>query len=236
MRSAFFLVSQGSSQVLTQTLLRFTLIGEDWILYLLIALSFLSVAVMLERLAFFGLRGVSGVDALAQALRDGDVASAQKRLASARGMEGEVLRAALEVAPRGPEAVQEVIAGGIIRQRMHYERFLAFLGTLGNNAPFIGLLGTVLGIIRAFQDLAMAAPGQAAQGPQTVMAGISQALVATAIGLFVALPAVVAYNGFQRWLKAIVSRTNTLGHALVAHLSGPAAQPHAVAPARSAGG
>ncbi len=224
-------------QVLTQTLLRFTLIGEDWILYLLIALSFLSVAVMLERLAYFGMRGLSGVDALAQALREGDVVGVQGRLAGTRGMEGEVLRAAISAAPRGPEAVQEVIAGGIVRQRMHYERFLAFLGTLGNNAPFIGLLGTVLGIIRAFQDLAMAGPGQAAQGPQTVMAGISQALVATAIGLFVALPAVVAYNSFQRWLKTIVARTNTLGHALVAHLRGPGATgvPHAVAPARSAG-
>jgi biopolymer transport protein ExbB len=203
----------------TQTLLRFTLVGEDWILYLLIALSFLSVAVMLERLAFYGFRGLGDVDELAAALRRGDLTSVRTRLSSAKGMEGEVLRAAIDAAPRGAEAVQEVIAGGIVRQRMHYERFLAFLGTLGNNAPFIGLLGTVLGIIRAFQDLATATPGQAAQGPQTVMAGISQALVATALGLFVALPAVVAFNGFQRWLKAIVSRTNTLGHGLVAGLS-----------------
>ncbi len=204
--------------MLTQTLLRFTLIGEDWILYLLLALSFLSVAIMLERLAYFGLRGISSVDELAGLLHSGDVAAAKERLAKARGMEGEVLRAALEAAPRGPAAVEEVIQGGIVRQRMHYERFLAFLGTLGNNAPFVGLLGTVLGIVRAFQDLAQAAPGQAAQGPQTVMAGISQALVATAVGLFVALPAVVAFNGFQRWLKTITGRTNTLGHALVSHL------------------
>ena len=228
--------------MLTQTLLRFTLLGEDWILYLLIGLSMLSVAVMLERLAFFGLRGVSGVDELAKLLHDGDFSAAQQRLARARGMEGEVLRAALAAAPEGPEAVSEVIAGGIVRQRMSYERFLAFLGTLGNNAPFVGLLGTVLGIIRAFEGLASTAPGQSAQGLQKVIPGISQALVATAIGLFVALPAVVAFNAFQRWLRAIVSRTNTLGHALVANLSGaepPGAQakddkPRAVAaPAQS---
>jgi biopolymer transport protein ExbB len=206
--------------VLTQTLLRFTLLGEDWILYILIGLSLLSVAVMLERLAFFGLRGVSGVDELARLLHSGDLAGAQKRLASARGMEGEVLSAAIAAASEGPDAVQEVIAGGIVRQRMAYERFLAFLGTLGNNAPFVGLLGTVLGIIRAFQDLASTAPGQSAQGLQKVIPGISQALVATAVGLFVALPAVVAYNAFQRWLRAIVSRTNTLGHALVGNLRG----------------
>ncbi len=216
---------------MTQTLLRFTLLGEDWILYLLIGLSFASVAVMLERFAYFGLRGIAGVDELAGKLRGGELGAVRTQLAQARGMEGEVLVSAIDAAPRGPEAVQEIIAGGIVRQRMHYERFLAFLGTLGNNAPFIGLLGTVLGIIRAFQDLAAASPGQAAQGPQTVMAGISQALVATAVGLFVALPAVVAFNGFQRWLKAIVSRTNTLGHALVAGLEGGAesAKPRPVA-------
>ncbi|MHB1844511.1 MAG: MotA/TolQ/ExbB proton channel family protein [Deltaproteobacteria bacterium] len=206
--------------MLTQTLLRFTLLGEDWILYLLLAASLLSVAVMLDRLAYFGLRGVSGVDELAALLRSGEMAAAKKKLEGARGMEGEVLRAALEMTGSGPGAVEEVIEGGIIRQRLHYERFLAFLGTLGNNAPFIGLLGTVLGIVRAFRDLASATPGAAAQGPQTVMAGISQALVATAVGLVVALPAVVAFNGFQRWLKTITARTNTLGHALVAHLKG----------------
>jgi biopolymer transport protein ExbB len=226
--------------VLTQTLLRFTLLGEDWILYILIGLSLLSVAVMLERLAFFGLRGISGVDELAKLLHDGDFAAASKRLVSARGMEGEVIRAALAAAPEGPEAVQEVIAGGIVRQRMYYERFLAFLGTLGNNAPFVGLLGTVLGIIRAFQDLASTAPGQSAQGLTKVIPGISQALVATAIGLFVALPAVVTFNGYQRWLRAIVSRTNTLGHALVANLSGeeatPGVKPRAVDSPAQAGG
>lgn len=204
--------------MLTQTLLRFTVLGEDWILLLLGTLSLLSLAVVLERLAYFGLRGLSNVDELTLLLRQGDLEAARAKLGQASGMEGEVLRDALAATPKGPEAVQEVIAGGIVRQRMHYERFLAFLGTLGNNAPFVGLLGTVLGIIRAFKDLAEASPGQAAQGPQTVMAGISQALVATAVGLVVALPAVVAFNGFQRWLRAITARTNALGHALVSHL------------------
>ena len=204
--------------MLTQTLLRFTLLGEDWILYILFGLSLLSVAVMLERLAYFGTRGVSGVDDLTRKLMAGDLDGASAALAKTKGMEGEVLRAALAQASKGPEAVEEVIASGIVRQRMFYERWLAFLGTLGNNAPFVGLLGTVLGIIRAFQDLSNAEPGAISKGPQTVMAGISAALVATAVGLFVALPAVVAFNRFQRWLKAITSRTNMLGHALVAYL------------------
>jgi biopolymer transport protein ExbB len=204
--------------MLTQTLLRFTDLGEDWILYVLFALSLASVAVMLERLIFFGTRGIRGVDALASKLLAGDLEAARVGLAKSRGMEGQVLLAAIAEASKGAGTVEEVIASGIAKQRMSYERSLAFLGTLGNNAPFVGLLGTVLGIIRAFQDLAVAAPGAMGKGPQTVMAGISSALVATAVGLFVALPAVVAFNGFQRWLKSITSRTNILGHALVAHL------------------
>ncbi len=204
--------------MLTQTLLRFTDLGADWILYILFALSLASVAVMLERLIFFGTRGIRGVDVLAAQLLAGDLEAARASLARSRGMEGQVLLAAIAEAPKGAGTVEEVIAAGITKQRMSYERSLAFLGTLGNNAPFVGLLGTVLGIIRAFQDLAVAAPGEISKGPQTVMAGISSALVATAVGLFVALPAVVAFNGFQRWLKAITSRTNVLGHALVAHL------------------
>jgi biopolymer transport protein ExbB len=203
---------------MTQTLLRFTAIGQDWILYALGILSLLSVAVMIERLLYFGLRGVRSVDTLAEKLLEGDLGYVRDAIKSTRGMEGEVLRAALDEVPKGADAVAEVIASGIARQRMHYERWLAYLGTLGNNAPFVGLLGTVLGIIRAFQDLATATPGQVSRGPQTVMAGISAALVATAVGLFVALPAVVAFNGFQRWLKTITGKTNMLGHALVAYL------------------
>ena len=87
----------------------------------------------------------------------------------------------------GPAAVEEHKAA---RRRaasaLRYEKRLAFLGTLGNNAPFVGLFGTVLGIIRAFHDLA----GSALQGTQAVMAGIAEALVATGVGLLVALPAV----------------------------------------------
>ena len=78
--------------------------------------------------------------------------------------------------------------------RRDAERFLVFLGTLGNNAPFLGLLGTVLGIIRAFHELARHGEG----GVNVVMAGISEALVATAVGLVVALPAVIAFNHFSR--------------------------------------
>jgi biopolymer transport protein ExbB len=111
--------------------------------------------------------------------------------------------------------VEEVVAARVERTRLDYERRLVFLGTLGNNAPFIGLFGTVLGVIRAFADLA-AHPG--AGGAATVMAGISEALVATAVGLFVALPAVVMFNLYTRWLRRAAQRSAVLGHAIAAHL------------------
>jgi len=84
-----------------------------------------------------------------------------------------------------------------------------------NNAPFIGLFGTVLGIIRAFADLSIA--GRA--GAAAVMGGISEALVATAVGLFVAIPAVLAFNFFQRLVRRSVGRANALRSAIAAGMS-----------------
>src|ERR1700688_1870948 len=98
--------------MLTQTLLRFTDLGEDWILYILFALSLASVAVMLERLIFFATRGVRGVDALASKLLAGDLEAARAGLAKSRGMESQVLLAAIAEAPKGAGTVEEVIAAG----------------------------------------------------------------------------------------------------------------------------
>src|SRR5690606_35845641 len=103
------------------------------------------------------------------------------------GMAGGVLDAALEAYDDGVESMEEVIAASITLQRSRYDRFLGILGTLGNNAPFIGLLGTVIGIINAFGQLAGALEGAART--QQVMASISEALVATGVGLAVAIPA-----------------------------------------------
>ena len=85
-------------------------------------------------------------------------------------------------------------------------RGLPVLGTMGNSAPFIGLFGTVLGIIKAFQDLATAQQA----GPQVVMAGISAALIATAMGLIVAIPSVIAYNYFS--LRSAAVRSQIRAH------------------------
>lgn len=202
---------------LTTQLLSVTLSSAEWVLWLLAILSVLSIGLMLERLVYFFTHRLDDSEALAQRLAQGDFAGAVKAIEGRRGMEAAVIRDAVAASHLGADSVEQVIAQAVARERPRYERFLSFLGTLGNNAPFVGLFGTVLGIIKAFHDLGqMNAKGAAIQ--QTVMAGISEALVATAVGLAVAIPAVVAFNAFGRWLKTIVARTNTLGHAMVAHL------------------
>lgn len=208
--------------MLTQKLLAVTQLGADWVLWLLVALSIVSVAVMLERAAFFLSRRLHGQDELSRQLVAGDLAGARRAVEGRRGMEADVVRVAVEHAAKGPEAVAEMVSGQLERSRLDYERRLAFLGTLGNNAPFIGLLGTVLGVIRAFSDLA-AHPGAA--GAATVMAGIADALIATAVGLFVALPAVVMFNLFQRWVRRAAQRSSALAHAVVASLKAGGGEP-----------
>jgi biopolymer transport protein ExbB/TolQ len=190
--------------------------GSSWILYLLLGLSLAAVAVMLERVWFFA-RERPPAGLLAQALatlrRDGAEAALAK-LANAPSMEAAVARSCLTYAADGPAAVEEHKAGAIERERTRYEQRLAFLGTLGNNAPFVGLFGTVLGIIRAFHDLA----GSSLQGTQAVMSGIAEALVATAIGLIVALPAVATYNAFTRHVERATSAAEVLAHEILGFL------------------
>ena len=203
--------------MLITKLLAITDLGAEWVLWLLIFLSVISVGIMIDRAIFFFLRSISYPDELAKRLADGDFEAAQAMLAGKKGMEADVARIAMASAPKGPEAVSKMVEAQVLRSRLDYEARLSFLGTLGNNAPFLGLFGTVLGIIHAFSELG-AHPG--AGGVSNVMTGISEALIATAFGLFVALPAVVLFNTFQRWLRRVTQRANVLGRSVEANLLG----------------
>jgi len=203
--------------MITQKLLSFTLLGADWVLWLLIALSVVSIAIMIERSIYFAGHRLRNAPEILRLIGHGDLEAAKKAVDGKNGLEASVLREGFRTLPQGADAAEEAMAATATAERIAYERYLAFLGTLGNNAPFIGLFGTVLGIIRAFHDLALSPLAKAA-GAQTVMSGISEALVATAVGLFVALPAVVAYNMFQRALRSIASNATAISHALVGQL------------------
>jgi biopolymer transport protein ExbB/TolQ len=208
--------------MLTERLLAMTLFGATWVLYLLIGLSVVSVSVIAERAMYFARRRVSGAfPQLLELAEAGELGDANE-VAEGDSMEADVVRAGARNAAGGTEAVESAIASAIERKRLQYEKGLFILGTLGNNAPFIGLFGTVLGIIQAFADLGKSTSGAGAAS--SVMAGISEALVATAVGLFVAIPAVLAFNVFQRLLKRVIGRSQALAHAIKAGLHSQHAQ------------
>ncbi len=203
--------------MLQETLLSFSLSGADWVLWLLVGLSVACVAVSLERALNAALNRTPGGplrQALAAYTSSGDIGSLRSALESLRGGESRVLLAGAARAEQGIQAVEEALQAATTHERMRQERFLVVLGTTGSNAPFIGLFGTVLGIIKAFHDLAE----NQAEAASAVMAGISEALVATAIGLMVAIPAVVLYNIFQRYNKRCLSRTDAMAHILLARM------------------
>ena len=219
MMSFVLLAQMGNEQVgwLSRKLLSVTLTSAEWVLWLLVILSVFSVGLMLERAVYFATHRMPHSEELPLKLARGEWDAVRGLVGKHKGMEAEVLREALASVNQGADTVEQVIASTVARERSHYDRYLSFLGTLGNNAPFIGLFGTVLGIIKAFHDLGnMGGKGAAVQ--QTVMAGISEALVATAVGLAVAIPAVMAFNFFNRQLKTITARTTVLGHAMVGSL------------------
>src|SRR5688572_7114149 len=202
--------------------------GAEWVMWLMLGLSVISVAIMLERAWFYwSLR-----DDVAQLatdlrglLRKNDLDGAKKRMERSPSAEAAVVVAGLEEADRGARAADEAMKGAAALQRLKLERRLAFLGTLGNNAPFIGLFGTVIGVVMAFEALGDekvvqgAAEAAANLGaPQQVMAAIAEALVATAVGLAVAIPAVAMFNVFQRQARSILANTEALSRVLLAHL------------------
>ena len=211
---------------ITERFLAFTLLGAEWVLWLLIALSIVSFAIMIER-AYYFLTHTVDVDSLGGDLRrllaKGNVGDARSRVKGSDTAEMTVVAAGLDEVERGVDAVAEAMVGRKAHERMRLERNLAFLGTLGNNAPFIGLFGTVLGIIRAFHDLS----GNQQGGATVVMAGISEALVATAVGLMVAIPAVVGFNYFNRRVRQTLANVDTLAHVVLAQLKGEGEGPAA---------
>jgi biopolymer transport protein ExbB len=189
--------------------------GASWILWLLVALSVFSLAIIFERFAFF-CRTSADTTTLRKELREallkGELDVVSKCLDASPGVEARIVHAG--VSASGPAEAEERMAAEAQLQRLRSERHLAFLGTLGNNAPFVGLLGTVIGIIGAFAQLE-ASGGQLTTG---LMAEIGEALISTAVGLLVALPAVAAYNAFQRGIQIRLNRADALGREFVAHL------------------
>ncbi len=198
--------------MIEEKLLSFALLGAGWVLWVLVALSIACLAISVERVVYGALQRSQSArldEHLRTFFEGGDLENLRGALGQIRGIEARILLAGVEATgDGGTQAGEEAIAGTLLLERSRLERGLIVLGTTGSNAPFIGLFGTVLGIIRAFHDLSLDSMDTA----NAVMAGISEALVATAVGLLVAIPAVVLYNTFQRRNKDLLDRIQSLSH------------------------
>jgi biopolymer transport protein ExbB/TolQ len=208
---------QTSTVGLVQTLLGLPVFRSEWVLYLLLGLSVVSVAVIVERGVFFQRHKVDAgalrVE-LTALLAAGDFEAAARILQRHDALATNVVLAGLRSSELGPESVEDLIAGAFGQERARYERRLPFLATLASNAPYIGLFGTVLGIVRSFRELA----ANMADASSAAMAGIAESLIATALGLLVAIPAVVAFNVFKGKVKDAVVDGQTLSRILLSRL------------------
>jgi biopolymer transport protein ExbB len=196
----------------------FALMGAEWVLWLCIGLSVLSIGVMIDRALWFRGRDADTADLVRElraAWRGGEIDTWAERHKHSISVPVRVALAGIADRALGPEAAAEAMQGERARWRKVAEKNLVILGTLGNNVPFVGLFGTVLGIIGALDRL---------HGDPTldVTHELSRALVATAVGLLVAIPAVVAYNFFNRRLKVILGSADESAHAVLGLVHGDA--------------
>ncbi|MGZ5280515.1 MAG: MotA/TolQ/ExbB proton channel family protein [Pseudobdellovibrionaceae bacterium] len=203
--------------MLTERIFAVAQVADQVILWILIVLSILSLGMILER--FFYLRRTSKESLevrakLKAALQTHSVDDIEAIPRNPDTVEGRALGYAMKhIKDSGSKGLEEAFNSYSLMERPDLERFLNFLATVGSNAPYIGLLGTVLGIMKAFNDLAQSTEA----GQQTVMAGISLALVATAAGLFVAIPAVVSYNYFQRQVRGTLQNLEAVKELCLAY-------------------
>ncbi len=203
--------------MLTERIFAVAQIADQVVLWILIILSILSIGMILER--FFYLRRIASESLevrgkIKSALQTHSVEDVESMPKNPDTVEGRALGYAMKhIKDSGSKGLEEAFNSYSLMERPDLERFLNFLATVGSNAPYIGLLGTVLGIMKAFNDLAQSTDA----GQQTVMAGISLALVSTAAGLFVAIPAVISYNYFQRQVKATLQNLEAVKELCLAY-------------------
>lgn len=189
----------------------FTLLGSEWVMWVLMLLSIMSVAYIIERMRVLRNQERIGSKLWADKI-DAAVGSANAKFDASNiadnypCLEGR-LAEMIKSKNDSRENIELMVRSFIGREKLSLEKNLSFLGTVGSNAPFIGLFGTVLGIIKAFHDLG---GSMESGGAQSVSSGLSEALVATAVGLFVAIPAVIFFNYFQRKIKMIIGRAESL--------------------------
>jgi biopolymer transport protein ExbB/TolQ len=208
--------------MLTQKFLQLNLLGAEWVNWLLVILSFVGLAITVDRVILYTRtreRFATLQAALQDVLRRQDLPGAQA-LVLQDTLIRNVLRAGIEAIGRGerdPKSVEEEMLASLAAERSRYDARVAWLTTIANIAPLVGLLGTIIGVVGAFYGLGQAASTQSAGNPQ-VMSSIAEALASTAFGIFVAVPGVVAYNLLRSHMGVRLRQAESLMRELMANL------------------
>jgi len=217
---------------LSRAFVEFAQLGANWVLWLLIVLSVISVGVMIDRALWLRNRDTD-TERFTRELRGafdrGEIEHLQTKYVADTSVPVQVGLRGLSVREKGADAVAEAMHSERARWRRAADRNLIVLGTLGNNVPFVGLFGTVLGVINAFQHLAV----KSADAEKETLSTIAEALSATAIGLLVAIPAVIAFNFFSRKVRVIMGGADEVAHAVLSLVHGT---PHAASKESDDGG
>ncbi len=174
-------------------------------MYFLILCSVISVAIIVERIWCYRLRSKEGRSAfmtqITEAIKNGNIKSAVEMCQKSQACFASVVLTGLNLHGHNEVVISNAMEREIIIQTGKLERYTGVVGTIGSTAVYIGLFGTVLGIMRAFQDIASSGFG----GINVVINGIAEALICTAAGLAVAVPAVIAYNYFTRTIDNFIT-------------------------------
>lgn len=204
---------------LTKEFLNFALAsGTQWVIYLLILCSIVNFAIIIDRILFF--QKIHGdfaefIKILSDRLNSGEPVEQTSAWCSGQKMlEANVASVGLEKSRSNLRAAEESMNATMIAAKVNLEKGTVILATLGSNTPFIGLLGTIIGIIEAFHALSTATN----LGSEVIMSSISEALVATALGIFVAIPAVVSYNFFNRAIKKKIANSDATSRIIMTYL------------------
>jgi biopolymer transport protein ExbB len=197
----------------------FAQLGAEWVLWLLIVLSVVSIGVMIDRALWFRRREIDNerfTRELRGAFERDEIERLEAKYKDDQAVSVQVALRGLAEREQGPEAVAEAMHGERARWRTAADRNLIVLGTLGNNVPFVGLFGTVLGVINAFEHLRQ----KTAAAEDKTLDLIAEALAATAFGLMVAIPAVIAFNYFTRRIRTMLGGADQAAHEVLSLLHG----------------
>jgi len=199
----------------------FETLKSSFVLVILMGCSVIAVTFIFERWFYLKRTAVNSEHFFKQirdAVQRGGLEAAISVCAASVSSLANVIRAGLEERNNDPRGSEEIMDAVAMEERAKLEKNLNILGTLANISPLIGLFGTVIGIIRAFHAMAM----NGSAGPAVISAGIAEALLTTAAGLVVAVPAVVFYNFFLRQVNSTMSDIESVSKKVTVFLNAAA--------------